>query len=104
MAEVNVGIICACMPAIRLLLVQIFPKVLGSSHRSVSGGQGGEDQSGSGNLRMNTSSYIDRSHRKEIPSKGVDRQRIGAVDVSDGDETRLVHMDDLDHKRSRFDP
>ncbi|KAH8667855.1 hypothetical protein BGZ61DRAFT_289313, partial [Ilyonectria robusta] len=98
MAEVNVGIMCACMPAIRLLLAQTFPKVLGSSRRSVTEGQGDKDQSGNGNLRVNTTSDIDRSQHKGIPSKGVDRQRIGDVDLSDGDEARLVHMDDLDHK------
>ncbi|KAL6407039.1 hypothetical protein AUP68_09860 [Ilyonectria robusta] len=104
MAEVNVGIMCACMPAIRLLLAQTFPKILGSSRRSVTEGQGDKDQSGNGNLRVNTNSDIDRSQHKGIPSKGVDRQRIGDIDLSDGDEARLVHMDDLDHKRSVFDP
>ncbi|KAG9188993.1 hypothetical protein G6011_05861 [Alternaria panax] len=34
--EVNVGIICACMPSIRLGLVQLFPTLLGSTNQSVS--------------------------------------------------------------------
>ncbi len=29
--ELNVGIICACMPALRLLLVRLFPRIMGSS-------------------------------------------------------------------------
>ncbi|KAF9735866.1 hypothetical protein PMIN02_011665 [Paraphaeosphaeria minitans] len=30
--EINVGIICACMPALRLILVRIFPGALASTH------------------------------------------------------------------------
>jgi hypothetical protein len=29
--EINVGIICACMPALRLILVRLFPRALGST-------------------------------------------------------------------------
>jgi len=29
--EVNVGIICACMPTMRLILVRLFPVVMGST-------------------------------------------------------------------------
>ncbi|CAK7201709.1 hypothetical protein SEUCBS139899_004421 [Sporothrix eucalyptigena] len=32
--EINVGIICACLPSARLILVHFFPRVLGSSQRS----------------------------------------------------------------------
>ncbi|CAK7213236.1 hypothetical protein SBRCBS47491_001733 [Sporothrix bragantina] len=32
--EINVGIICACLPSLRLILVHFFPRVLGSSQRS----------------------------------------------------------------------
>lgn len=31
--EINVGIICICMPALRLLLVRLFPKILGTTQR-----------------------------------------------------------------------
>lgn len=31
--EINVGIICACLPSLRLLLVRMFPKLLGTTHR-----------------------------------------------------------------------
>ncbi|CAN9285359.1 unnamed protein product [Alternaria alternata] len=34
--EVNVGIICACMPSIRLGLVHLFPTILGSTNQSIS--------------------------------------------------------------------
>ena len=33
--EVNVGIICACLPSIRLGLVHLFPTLLGSTNRSI---------------------------------------------------------------------
>lgn len=32
--EVDVGIICTCMPAIRKLLGQVIPKVFGSTHKA----------------------------------------------------------------------
>ena len=32
--EINVGIICACLPSARLILVHFFPRVLGSSQHS----------------------------------------------------------------------
>lgn len=34
--EINVGIICACMPTVRLLLLKLFPK-LSSTYRDMSG-------------------------------------------------------------------
>lgn len=48
--ECQVGIICACMPAIRLGLTRLFPKLLGSTHQSTSknayagGAQSGRSQ------------------------------------------------------------
>jgi len=32
--EINVGIVCACMPSLRILLVRVFPKLRGTSNRS----------------------------------------------------------------------
>lgn len=29
--EINIGIICACLPALRVILVHLFPKVLGTT-------------------------------------------------------------------------
>ncbi|KAH7131282.1 hypothetical protein EDB81DRAFT_808285 [Dactylonectria macrodidyma] len=101
MAEVNVGIICACMPAIRLLLVQLFPKVLGSSHQNTTG-EHPEDESGSNNLRMNTNSFIERSHQRGIPLKSFDRQVARPVGTSDGDEAQLVQMVDNDQNSTKY--
>ncbi|KAF2750589.1 hypothetical protein M011DRAFT_516936 [Sporormia fimetaria CBS 119925] len=50
--EVNVGIICACMPTIRVILVRLFPKILGSTqnntnqylHKYGTGGPGRESK------------------------------------------------------------
>lgn len=46
--EVNVGIICICLPTLRLILLRIFPGVFGSGTKH-GGSHGGrlEDQSGS---------------------------------------------------------
>lgn len=36
--EMNVGIICLCMPALRQLLVRFFPRMLGTGNRSAAQG------------------------------------------------------------------
>ncbi|PYH89193.1 hypothetical protein BO71DRAFT_390114 [Aspergillus ellipticus CBS 707.79] len=47
MVEINVGIICACLPVLRPLLLQVFPQLLGSSKASsgAKGNRGGSDGS-----------------------------------------------------------
>ena len=37
--EINTGIMCACMPNIRVLLIRVFPKVLGTIKSSLSSSQ-----------------------------------------------------------------
>ncbi|KIH86417.1 integral membrane protein [Sporothrix brasiliensis 5110] len=55
--EINVGIICACLPTTRLILVHFFPRVLGSSSQRYynnyynSGGPNGNSQGGPNNSR-----------------------------------------------------
>ena len=39
--EINVGIMCTCMPTLRLLLVRLFPALGGSTSRGYGGGGGG---------------------------------------------------------------
>ncbi|XWW97979.1 hypothetical protein V2A60_005975 [Cordyceps javanica] len=47
--EINVGLMCTCMPSLRLLLVRLFPKILGTTQRyyakySHSGNKSGHDR------------------------------------------------------------
>jgi hypothetical protein len=64
--EINVGIICACMPAIRLLLLRTFPKIIGSSQDS------SNPNSNSGNKNSN-------SHNRSIINANVNWRKASAV-------------------------
>ncbi|KAJ3515198.1 hypothetical protein NM208_g14993 [Fusarium decemcellulare] len=103
--EINVGIICACMPSLRILLVRLFPKILGTSRRYYNYGSnnptgGNTNKSRSRPMGTNATSQVDRSHGR-VDSKGITCQRTYEVAFGDNDETHLVHMKDLDFKSSR---
>ncbi|KAF5020017.1 hypothetical protein F66182_7953 [Fusarium sp. NRRL 66182] len=101
--EINVGIICACMPSLRILLVRLFPKLLGTSQRYYNYGSnrptgGNTNKSRTLPLGTNATSQVDRSHRERIDPAGITCHRTYEVEYGDSDETVLVHMKDLDHK------
>ncbi|KAF5626076.1 integral membrane protein PTH11 [Fusarium sp. NRRL 52700] len=104
--EGNVGIICACMPSLRILLVRLFPKILGTSQRYYNYGSRSNKQT-PGNthnrsipLGTNATSQADRSQRRVDPV-GIECHRTYEVEYGDNDETYLVHMKDMDHKSAR---
>ncbi|KAF3356074.1 Peptidyl-prolyl cis-trans isomerase-like 4 [Verticillium dahliae VDG1] len=80
--EITVGIMCACMPAVRLLLVRFFPALAGSSARS-RGAMYYEYGSG--------------PRSKTTGTRNGTRTGTTSYDVqySDNDEASLVHMSDL---------
>ncbi|KAF1999345.1 hypothetical protein P154DRAFT_229714 [Amniculicola lignicola CBS 123094] len=97
--EINVGIICACMPAMRVILVRIFPKALGTSaiatdqHYAKYGTHSRVTGKGTNN-GFGMSSQIMHTKTFEV--------RHGQRDIENGDEIGLVDMDDLSGKgRSR---
>ncbi|KAI3573956.1 hypothetical protein IWW34DRAFT_884725 [Fusarium oxysporum f. sp. albedinis] len=101
--EINVGIICACMPSLRVLLVRLFPKLLGTSQRYYNYG-GNKPTGGNTNksrtlpLGTNATSQVDRSQRGRIDRAGITCHRTYEVEYGDNDETLLVYMKDLDRK------
>ncbi|KAM0551364.1 hypothetical protein ACHAPJ_008473 [Fusarium lateritium] len=100
--EINVGIICACMPSLRILLVRLFPKLLGTSQRYYNYGSnrptgGNTNKSRTQPLGTNATSQVDRTHRRIDPA-GITCHRTYEVEYGDNDETLLVHMKDLDRK------
>ncbi|KAF7548704.1 hypothetical protein G7Z17_g6882 [Cylindrodendrum hubeiense] len=103
--EISVGIICACMPSLRLLLVRLFPKILGTSQRyyaNYASNTNGQVKSHSRPLGTNTTSQVEASHQR-MDSRGITCSRTYAVEFGDNDETQLVHMKDLDRASSRSD-
>ena len=107
--EINIGIICTCLPSLRLLLVRLFPRVLGSaqyysgygnpsrrsrakSHRESRGGIR------TGNI---VTSQSDRAHGASLSKgDGITLERTYAVEFGDNDEMELVGVRDVDIKSS----
>jgi hypothetical protein len=109
--EINVGIICACMPSLRLLLVHLFPKQLGSTQQKYYGNQSGSRPRGGGtgnrgSRRFGTTS-ISRADQDDYPtalkSNQIAYSKTYAVEYGDTDELQLVNMRDADIKSARSD-
>ncbi|KAK7397792.1 hypothetical protein QQX98_012841 [Neonectria punicea] len=100
--EISVGIICACMPTIRLLLVRLFPRILGTPQRYYANYASNTNgaKSKSRPLGTNATSQAGESHQR-TESRGITCSRTYAVEFGENDETRLVHMKDLDRRSSR---
>ncbi|KAF5699764.1 integral membrane protein PTH11 [Fusarium mundagurra] len=94
--EINVGIICASMPALRVILVRLFPSLGGSSYDSSKYKNYGENYG-------RKSHIMSRSRaRVELPSHtgdsihtpdhgGIELQRTFHVQYSENDEQSLVN-------------
>lgn len=108
--EICVGIMCACLPAIRLVLVRVFPILGGSSHRSrgnryyeygtgpnaTNGTRGG----GGGTATRGTVGMVTVDRRGSDPesaASGIVFEKTYDVQFSD-DEAKLVQMHELDTK------
>ncbi|TLD11905.1 hypothetical protein PspLS_11259 [Pyricularia sp. CBS 133598] len=112
--EINVGIMCACLPSLRLLLVRIFPRLGGTSAASRAYGGGGRTAATVGMSRIGTVSKarpaygvdssveggsITRPKDAELRG-GITMQRSYNVSYSDpDDEESLVQMHDLEPRR-----
>ncbi|GKU15511.1 unnamed protein product, partial [Fusarium langsethiae] len=104
--ECSVGIMCACMPSLRMLLVQIFPKVLGTSRRvyqaydkygSNKPTNGGTNASRSrSRAQLGTTSHVDKTPPSSIDPVGITCNRTYEVEYGQTDETHLVPMKDID--------
>ncbi|KAF4992906.1 hypothetical protein FGRMN_6849 [Fusarium graminum] len=98
--EISTGIICACLPSFRVLLVRIFPKLDGSSQRNYY-------QYGSNNLGKAKPAHnrpLDEvgqgdktSHHSRVDPVGIICSRTYEVEFGqkDNDETQLFYMKDF---------
>jgi hypothetical protein len=98
--EINVGIMCACMPAIRVILVRLFPKVLGNTTKSNTNQQyslkcATAGQYGGGSRAATTRSTGDMEPRSITYTKTFEVQREGREGGRGDDEIGLVIMEDL---------
>lgn len=110
--EINVGIMCTCMPTLRLLLTRVFPVLSGGTRSRDMYYQSGGSQvarskiNSSRNRTLGTLSASSRSDNTigqpgsrvdngPIKPPGILRQQTYAVHYDD-DEASLVNMRDLD--------
>ncbi|XEV06083.1 hypothetical protein FSHL1_011370 [Fusarium sambucinum] len=112
--EVNVGIICACMPSLRVLLVRLFPKILGNSTQQQyckygSNNYGGPSKPGTNNRSrsrsqpLGTTSQVDKTaFRLHVYPIGITCDRTYEIEFGhkDNDEMELFHMKDMDLDRT----
>ncbi|KAL7942695.1 putative PTH11-typeG-protein-coupled receptor [Trichoderma barbatum] len=91
--EINIGIICTCLPSIRLFLIRIFPNLGGSSHKK-SGYQNYPDSYGkSENQNSRAKTLVEAVKSQSRPEHhGIELKTMYEVRYSDEDETRLVKM------------
>ncbi|KAJ4003976.1 hypothetical protein NW752_010938 [Fusarium irregulare] len=104
--EIATGVVCACLPSLRLLLVRIFPKLGGSSARNYyQHDSGNSNKAEPGCTRsfsqpLGSSSDANKtSYDNRIDPVGITRDRTYEVEFGkrDSDERELVYMKDLDH-------
>ncbi|KAH7233790.1 uncharacterized protein BKA55DRAFT_695308 [Fusarium redolens] len=107
--EMNVGIICACLPFLRFLLARLFPRILGPSQKYYSG-QAGRDEAELSNIRSRVLgshaqrvTYVETSSQRRNEAGGITIQRTYAVESGDNDEIHLVSARDLDQTSLRSD-
>lgn len=100
--EINVGIICVCMPSIRLLLVRLFPKVFGTTMHSTHGYHRSNSHNQSLAITsLNTSQSSKPSKLSEVPENGIQFSQSYDVHYGkrwDNDETNLVPLENLNAK------
>ncbi|CZR62826.1 related to integral membrane protein PTH11 [Phialocephala subalpina] len=105
--EISVGMMCACMPSIRVLLVRMFPRVFGSRSNSTrTGGRYYAENDHSQRLgNISVAGGADRKSNVLVSATGISRKTTFTVEFahaakakdnsSENDETCLVPMDDL---------
>lgn len=91
-----------------MILVRLFPKLLGTSRRYYSNYASNNNkskQSRGDNRPVGTSviSNVERSQHDRAESRGITCQKTYVVEYGDNDETELVHMRELDYKSSKSD-
>lgn len=98
--EICVGIICTCLPTVRLLLVRIFPVLGGSTRSRPTYGQRYGDVLRSTATGNGVSAEVTAGGRRESSvSDGqpvIVAKKTWAVQYSDNDESSLVGLNDLD--------
>lgn len=94
--EINVGIICACMPSLRVLLVRLFPKLLGTSQHSDNRYYVNQSHTHrGGNISVNRPGKSVNSSQHDGSGVAINYSQTYTVQWGEHDETKLIQMGDL---------
>jgi hypothetical protein len=103
--ECQVGIICACMPSIRLGMTRLFPKLLGSSVNSITKETYGNGATGTGTGRNRTGRHsVNAFNPNEISVQTTFKVSHGRKPPkADDDERSFVQLVEIDAASKRSD-
>lgn len=102
--EINVGIICACLPSLRVILVRFFPRVFGTTkgtsqpyyaYGSRSRSQGVKLGQSGGASALGKSANASVRDRGDRDHNAITFTQTFEVRHADNDETMLVQMDEF---------
>jgi hypothetical protein len=99
--EINVGIICACMPSMRVLLLKIFPRLKGTTNQSSANGY-----YASNNNHANRSSSKRIGTSSQVGTDGINFSKSFTLKYGsqeDEDEVQLVPMNNINPLGSKSD-
>lgn len=100
--EINVGIICTCMPTMRLMIVRIFPALGDGTSRNQKYYQSGSlnNAYSKGRSRSGTGGRLPSVVQQPAETKKglIHQKKTYTVQYDDNDEQSLVPMQDLDSK------
>ncbi|KAK7740514.1 hypothetical protein SLS53_005357 [Cytospora paraplurivora] len=93
--EINVGIICACMPTLRLLLLKAFPR-LSATYRNMSGYYDGTNQT-KNKLSQSKTMGHDGPGNENVWTGQINYSRSYSVKFQDAKASSQVQLSDLHH-------
>lgn len=103
--EINIGIICASMPSLRILLVRLFPVLGGSSYDKSKYNNYGETYGRRSKIINRSHALVELPSRSSSPTRpshgGIEMKRTFNVQYSEGDEASLVNPNDPGNKMHR---
>jgi hypothetical protein len=95
--EINVGIVCACMPSMRVLLVRLFPKILGNTHDATNKYYANKS---SNHIGTGANKSLNLSQSGESGIKFTKSYTVQYGNQMEDDETSLVAMGALASTKS----
>ncbi|KAH9873942.1 hypothetical protein IAQ61_004569 [Plenodomus lingam] len=100
--KINVGIICACLPALRVILVKAFPSLMGTTHQPsqpyYAYGSHNDGRSHGASKRRSGMVLGKSSQASSQPPRSITYTQTFEVQHMDNDEMSLVQMEQFSKK------